>query len=70
MGVAGFEPRFARLEPKWLRKIIVPPGHPDGSEVVPHPALQPGAEVVDPSKVKLRLPRARRAGIRPSGAGF
>ncbi len=39
-------------------------------KLVPHPALQPGAEVVDPSKVKRRFPRARRAGIRPSGAGF
>ena len=39
-------------------------------ELVPHPALQPGTEVGDPSKVKLRFPRARRAGIRPSGDGF
>ncbi len=39
-------------------------------KLVPHLALQPGTEVVDPSKVKLRFPRARGAGIRPSGAGF
>ena len=38
--------------------------------LVPHPALQPGAEVVDPSKGKRRFPRVRGAGIRPSGAGF
>jgi len=35
-----------------------------------HPALQPGAEVVDPSKGKRRFPRVRRAGARPSGTGF
>ena len=39
-------------------------------KLVPHPALQPGAEVVDPSKGKRRFPRARRARIRPSGDGF
>ncbi len=39
-------------------------------KLVPHPALQPGTEVGDPSKVKRRFPWARRAGIRPSGDGF
>ena len=39
-------------------------------KLVPHPALQPGAEVVDPSNGKRRFPRVRGAGIRPSGAGF
>jgi hypothetical protein len=40
-------------------------------KLVPHPALQPGAEIVgDPSKGKRRFPRVRRAGIRPSGTEF
>ena len=31
------------------------PGHPQGAQLVPHPALQPGAEVVDLSKGNLNF---------------
>jgi hypothetical protein len=39
-------------------------------KLVPHPALQPGTEVIDPLKENEGFPGSGGAGIRPSGAGF
>ena len=52
-----------------IENLELSPGHPKGAKTGP-PALQPGAEVVDPSKGKRRFSRVRGARIRPSGAGF
>ncbi len=39
-------------------------------KLVPHPSLQPGTAIVDPSNGKRRFPLVRGARIRPTGAGF
>jgi hypothetical protein len=56
-------PRILDLERFHLDTQRVP-------KLVPHPASNPGLKSSTPPKEKQRFPRARRAGIRSSGAGF